>query len=157
MIRIQRVLVPVDFSEYTEKVIRYGAEISRDRSSKLYFLHVIDQRIIDAAQELNITAYSGDFVKTVNKLVQDREDLLHRQVPQDWIAGIEAEFLIRRGRPADEIIAAAKEQEIDLIILGSRGKSALSSLLVGSVARNVVNHAPCPVLVVKVLERDFIA
>jgi universal stress protein A len=137
--------------------VRYGIEISRDRSSKLYFLHVINQRIIDAAQELNITAYTGDLVKTVKKLVKDREDMLHKQVHKDWIEGIESEFLIRKGRPADEIIAAAKEKDIDLIILGSRGKSALSSLLVGSVARNVVNHAPCPVLVVKVLERDFIA
>ena len=53
------------------------------------------------------------------------------------------------GRAADEIVLQAKEDKVDLLVMGSHGRSGLSHLLVGSVAESVVRHAPCPVLVVR--------
>ena len=62
---------------------------------------------------------------------------------------IPATFDIRFGRAADEIVIQAKDDEVELIVMGSHGRSGISHLLVGSVAESVVRHAPCPVLVVR--------
>lgn len=157
MIKIRNILVPVDFSEFAQKAVRYGLEIARDRKSKVFFLHVINQRIIDGVQELSIKGYKGDFVKVIRQMLSDREKDLDQFVPPDWRQDVETEFVINKGKPADEIIKTAKELNIDLIVVGTQGRSALASALIGSVARNIVNHAPCPVLVVRPVEHEFIA
>jgi universal stress protein A len=66
------------------------------------------------------------------------------------------EFVIRKGRPATEIVKFTRENNTDLVIVGVKGRSALEVVFLGSVARDVVNHAPCPVLVVRPVEHDFI-
>ncbi len=156
MVRIQKILVLVDFSQNSENAVHYGLEIARDRNARVYFLHMINQRIIDAVQELSSKGYKGDFIQALKKLVQDRENDLMEFVPQDRREGIDIEFLIRKGEPAEEVVNVAKEFSIDLIIVGSQGHTALASSTIGSVAQNVVNQAPCPVLVVRPIVHDFI-
>ena len=156
MIRIQRILVPVDFSENSEKAVRYGIELARDRKAQIYFLHVVNQRLIDAVQELNIRGYQGDLIEAIMKVVQDKEDELNRFIPEGWREGLSIELLIRKGKPGEETIKVAKQFLIDLIILGTQGHSVLASTLLGSVSHYVVNRAPCPVLVIRPIEHDFI-
>jgi nucleotide-binding universal stress UspA family protein len=61
---------------------------------------------------------------------------------------VQVEFVLKEGRPGNEIVDTAKELGIDLIVIGHQGRSALGSLLLGSVAQYVVNHTPCPILVI---------
>jgi universal stress protein A len=156
MIRIRKILVLVDFSQNSEKAVQYGLEVARDRQARVFFLHMINQRIIDAVQELSSKGYKGDFIQALKKLVQDRENDLRQFVPEESRSGLEVEFLIRKGEPAEEVINVAKELSIDLIVVGSQGHTALATASIGSVAQNVVNHAPCPVLVIRPIEHDFI-
>lgn len=157
MIRLEKILVPVDFSEYSQKAVRYGVELAKDRKASLTLLHVINQRIIDAVHELSVKGYKGDFVEVMRKMVSEREAELQQMVPQDWREGIpELAFEIRKGRPSEEVIKYAKEHGMDLIVVGTHGRSALASALLGSVANTVVLRAPCPVLVVRDLQHDFV-
>jgi universal stress protein A len=157
MIRLEKILVPVDFSEYSQKAVRYGVELAKDRKASLTLLHVINQRIIDAVHELSVKGYKGDFVEVMRKMVSEREAELQQMVPQDWREGLtELNFEIRKGRPSEEVIKYAKEHGMDLIVVGTHGRSALASALLGSVANTVVLRAPCPVLVVRDLEHDFV-
>jgi len=64
MVKITKILVPIDFSADSQKAVRYGIEIGRDRNANLYFLHVINQRIIDAVQQLNVRGYKGQLIVT---------------------------------------------------------------------------------------------
>jgi universal stress protein A len=157
MIRLEKILVPVDFSEYSQKAVRYGVELAKDRKASLTLLHVINQRIIDAVHELSVKGYKGDFVEVMRKMVSEREAELQQMVPQDWREGLtELNFEIRKGRPSEEVIKYAKEHGMDLIVVGTHGRSALASALLGSVANTVVLRAPCPVLVVRAIEHDFV-
>jgi len=156
MIRLQKILVPIDFSENSKKAVRYGVAFAKDRKAQLTFLHVINQRIIDAVQEMSIRGYKGDFVEALKKLIKDREDEMLQFVPEAWRQDLEVDFQIRKGRPADEINNFAKENGIDMIIMGTSGRSAIATAFLGSVARSVVNHAVCPVLVVRPIGHDFI-
>ena len=156
MIRIESVVVPVDFSESSEKAVRYGVEIARERKAKLVILHVINQRILDSIHELSVKGYKGDFVEAVKNMIHNRHEDLHAFVPESLRSGLDMEFVIRKGRPATEIVKFTRENNTDLVIVGVKGRSALEVVFLGSVARDVVNHAPCPVLVVRPVEHDFI-
>ncbi|SMC16947.1 universal stress protein A [Desulfacinum hydrothermale DSM 13146] len=157
MIRVEKILVPVDFSEYSQKAVKYGVELAKDRKASLTLLHVINQRIIDAVHELSVKGYKGDFVEVMRKMVTEREAELQQMVPQDWREGLtELNFEIRKGRPSEEVIQYAREHGMDLIVVGTHGRSALASVLLGSVANTVVLRAPCPVLVVRAIEHDFV-
>lgn len=76
-----------------------------------------------------------------------------RQVSRNGVS-VEPLFL-ERGVPFAEIIRAAKEVAVDLIVMGTHGRSAIPHLLIGSVAGKVVLHAPCPVLTVKHRDYEF--
>jgi universal stress protein A len=156
MVKVRKVLVLVDFSKSSEKAMHYGLQLARDRGARIYFLHMINQRIIDAVQQLSSKGYKGDFIQAMRKLLSDRDKDLKEFVPEQLREGLEVEFLIRKGEPDEEIISIAKEFSIDLIVVGSQGHTAQPTASIGSVAQKVVSCAPCPVLVVRPLEHDFI-
>lgn len=156
MIPVRKILILVDFSKDSERAVHYGIQVARDRGARIYVLHMINQKMIDAVQQLSSKGYKGDFLKAMRQLVSDRENDLKQFVPEDLREGVDLEFIIRRGEPFEEVINVAKELSIDLIVVGSQGHTALGSTSIGGVAQNVVNHAPCPVLVVRPIEHDFI-
>ncbi|GLI32609.1 universal stress protein [Desulforhabdus amnigena] len=157
MISVQKILVLVDFSKDSEKAVHYGLGIGRSQNARVYFLHMVNQRIIDAVQQLSGKGYKGDFLKALKKLMLDRENDLKEFVPEELREGMDVEFLIRKGEPAEEVINVAKELSIDMIVVGSQGNTALADASIGGVAQSVVNSAPCPVLVVRAVEHDFIS
>jgi universal stress protein A len=156
MIRIQNILVPVDFSENSKKAVLYAAELARDRKARLYILHVINQRLIEAVQELSLKGYEGDVVEAIQKMLQARDEDLRGFVDPEFLKGVEVEYALQKGRPGVEIIKYASEKNMDLIVIGTQGRSALKDALVGSAARTVVNRAKCPVLVVHPDDQSFI-
>ncbi len=156
MIRVERILVPVDFSGRPEDVAQYAVEIGRMKSAGIYFLHVIHQSIVDAVQTLNKKGYKGDFVQAYRKLVGERERDLERLVSGDLREGLEVEFLVRKGDPAEEVVRVAGELFIDLVVIGGQvTRDGTGTVRLGSVTRHVVERAPCPVLLVKPIEHDF--
>jgi len=91
MIRIQNILVPVDFSENSKKAVLYAAELARDRKARLHILHVINQRLIEAVQELSLKGYEGDFVEAIQKMLQARDEDLRGFVDPEFLKGVEVE------------------------------------------------------------------
>lgn len=156
MIKIENIVVPVDFSENSKKAALYAAEFARERNAKLHLLHVINQRLIDAVQELSYKGYEGDFVEAKEQMIKERDKDLREVLDQASLKGIEVDYAIRKGKPGVEIITFAKENNMDLIVIGTQGRSALTDALVGSAARTVVHRAKCPVLVVHPDDRYLI-
>ncbi len=157
MIRIQKVLVPIDFSENSQKAVKYGLSLAKLHNAKVYVLNVISQRIVDAIHELSVKGYKGDFVEIMKDVIQDREKEMRGLVPDHWAEGVEREFLVKQGKPGKVIVDLARELEADLIVVGHQGRSAIGDFLLGSVAQYVVNRAPCPVLVIHPIEREIVS
>ncbi len=148
MTKVHRIVVPIDFSENSKKAVFHGIEAAREKNAKLYFLHVINQRLIDAVQELSLKGYKGDFLEAIRNMLKARDEDLKEFVPENEIRDLDVEFCIRKGKPGEEIVKFAFENEANLIVIGTQGRSAIQSALMGSAARTVVNRAKCPVLVV---------
>ncbi|MEB2309661.1 MAG: universal stress protein [Candidatus Brocadiaceae bacterium] len=151
MISIRNILCPIDYSVYSEMALKYAIEFAEKYQAKLYLMHVLDIRVYDIN---NPELYNINVVdeETVEKL---RERLL-RCVNEDTRGRISVEALIIQGVPFAEIIKVSKEYRIDLIVIGTHGRTGLSHAIMGSVAEKIVRKAPCPVLTIRHPEHDFI-
>ncbi len=149
--RLKKILVPIDFSECSRKALQYAIPLARQFEASLTLLHVVQ-----------VNYYAGDFgtvdvALLENEMRSNGEKQLAELIEREVGAALPCAALVRSGRVVSEIVAIAGEAAIDLIILSTHGHTGLKHVLLGSVAENVVRHAPCPVLIVRQQEHEFIA
>jgi universal stress protein A len=145
------ILVPSDFSPASEKSVAAAAALARMSGGKLVLLHVVDP-----------PAAPG-FIKGFPLAMENEETSeqckRHLQEALDR-AGVEPELvervIVRFGRAYHEIVSAARTLKSDLIVIATHGRTGLKHVLLGSTTERVVQHAPCPVLVVRPRGRDFL-
>ena len=153
MIQLKRILVPSDFSDYSKHALRYGCAFAVEFGADLYLLHVM-QDIVGLVPEDGIAfPPTGDYWR---ELRESAEKALEQLPGSLWSGGESVVRTTREGAPFLEIVRYAKEHEIDLIVMGTHGRTGLSHILVGSVAERVVRKAPCPVLTVRHPEHEFV-
>jgi nucleotide-binding universal stress UspA family protein len=145
----ERILVPIDFSEHSKTTVSYATRIATRYNATLYLLHVF--KIPDYV----VTPYtrrrqnSAEVHSQVDAAEQDAREHLESFAKELSTKGIKVEAYLRVGYPFDEIVLMANHFHVDLIVIGSHGHGRIARLLVGSTAQRVVEHARCPVLVVK--------
>ncbi len=145
MIKLKKILFPTDFSDFSSYAATFAVSFSSDYAATLYVLHVVESAI-DVTDMLSHSASIGELTGQVEQ--QAREELENAATP-DVLASVRVEFVCRKGKPFVEIIGFARENDIDLIVMGTHGRSALESALIGSTAEKVVRKAPCPVFTVR--------
>ncbi len=143
-IDIERILVPVDFSEHARLVLEWAAHLADEHGSRMLLLHVYHLPV--EFQQLEGAYLPADFWANVKN---DAEQELGVYATELRERGLEVEALVREGYPATVIIDEAESQRADLIVIGTHGHTGLKHLLLGSIAERVVQKAPCPVLTVK--------
>jgi len=144
----KNILVPTDFSKYSDAALKKAIDMAGRHEAKNYLLHVIDRGIEDCAID-----YCLDY-KIIDALKKDslREAKAKLKKEADEIAKkkkVKIYFDIKRGFPAEVILSEQKAKKIDLIVISSHGKTGIVSQMIGSVAHKVVQGAACPVMVVK--------
>ncbi len=134
-----RIIVPVDGSEIANKAAGKALALAQLADIKVVAMHVInvDLSIYDYPKELQL----------LDLLQKEGHSILDEIVTLGKEMGITVSKKLVEGHPAEEIIKEA--QEDDLIVMGSKGRTGLDRLLLGSVAENVARHASCPVMIVK--------
>ena len=154
MISINNILVATDFQPASDNALRYARALAGRFGARLHVLHVTTDVYLGAASAYG---YSGVPVtlqqdieaaalKQTEALLTDEERRTRQAVATTVTAG----------SPAAAIVDYAAREEIDLLVLGTHGRGALSHLLMGSVAERVVRMAPCPVLTVRHPEHEFV-
>ena len=143
--KIRKILFPTDFSVPAEKAFKYADHLAASQKADLALLHVVD--------ELHGFTYYDEFLpRTPKEIAEGMANRAHQglQALVDRVdSSVSTTVAVREGRTWVEICNAAKEEEVDLIVIGSHGRTGLSHVLIGSVAETVVRHASCPVLVVR--------
>lgn len=136
---IQHILVPLDFSADAEQALTCAMEIAQAFQARLTLMHVL---YLPWTTEVNLSAYVADMeagaqqeMKACQKRVQE--------------AGLTVDTMIVSGTPFREISETAKTQQVDLIVMGTHGRTGMEHLLIGSVAERVVRLATCPVMVTR--------
>ncbi|MHC5269089.1 universal stress protein [Enterococcus sp. LJL98] len=139
----KKILVALDGSVQSEKAFKESIEIAKRNAATLYLTWIINDI------ELTTSAYS--FAKLLTEEQAFVEDFMVKKVQELKDEGIEkVETIVEIGSPKRKIaVDVPDEYGIDLIIMGSTGKGAITQALVGSTTSYVVNHAPCNVMVIK--------
>jgi universal stress protein A len=148
--RIHHILAPVDFSPNSRKAVTYATAFAKQFGAPVTFLHVI--QVNYAYGEFGAI----DFTSIEREMRAGAEKELRTLVDAATEAGLKAESLIREGSPAKVIADVAEEQQTDLVVIATHGYTGLKHVLMGSIAEQVVRYAPCPVLVVRQQEKDFV-
>lgn len=142
--KFQKILVPTDFSNESLRALSYAVDFAQIFDAKLYLLHVIYD--IEKASNLHIPHPSiTELYKDLEAYAKKTLDSFGSEVLGDFK---NVETVVLRGIPYEEIIKFAKENSIDLIILGTLPKSGIERFFVGSTTQRVIRNAPCPILVV---------
>lgn len=143
---IQRILVPVDFSEHSRTALRHATELARSYDSGLSLLHIVQQPVypyfyapVPAMPPVEeIQGIRKRAIRALEKLIDEASD-----------PAIKSETAVIDGHPATEIVDYARQHECDLIVTATHGLTGLERLLLGSISEQIVRTSPVPVLLVK--------
>jgi len=144
LVRLKRILAPVDFSENSEKALHYVRTFAGRFDADLVLLHVVEPTIIPDNFGMIPPAYE----QVGQALVKTAEERLARMAHDLSSVAGEVRCLVQVGRAAWEIVRVAEEVKADLIVITTHGYTGLKHVLMGSTAELIVRHAPCAVMTV---------
>ena len=152
MIALRRILLPSDFSESARHALRYAVSFASEYQAELILLHVVEDIAVSYASDLfpvpmarvfdELSGYAKAELAKLAALARERE--------------VAVRELLTQGRPSLEIVRVAREESVDLIVLGTHGTGVLDQALFGSTTERVVRNAPCPVLTTRPAEHEFV-
>ncbi|MDO8137507.1 MAG: universal stress protein [Candidatus Brocadiales bacterium] len=149
-IKIEKILLPTDFSECAQHALMYALSLATEYKAQLIVLHVVPQLNLPPEMEASAGAlYDEMEEKARAKIV--------KLIPRRFLEKIKVQNVVVRGVPFLEIIKEAKKRNADLITIGTHGRTGLQHAVFGSVAENVARKAPCPVLIVRHPEVEFVS
>jgi universal stress protein A len=152
MIALKRILVATDFSEPADVAVNYGRDLARAYDGTLHVIHVIEDMLAFYGPDVGFAL--ADVERNIEAAVQRDLDATISTQDDDSLKVVAT---VQRGSNVSHVITEyARTNAIDLIIVGTHGRGAVSRFLMGSVAERVVRSAPCPVLTVRAHERDFV-
>jgi nucleotide-binding universal stress UspA family protein len=138
----KKILIATDGSKRTQNAVQTGLEVAAAHKSRVYAVYVVDT--------VTFTSVPMDVTwENMYQLLKEEGEVAVGRVKEAAAPGVEVETHVLEGNPALEITKFAKDHGIDLIVVGTLGKSGIDRILLGSVAEKVVRIAPCPVLVIK--------
>jgi nucleotide-binding universal stress UspA family protein len=154
MINLKHILVPTDFSEGSDAAVGYARALAGTFGASIDLLHV--------AENVFTRAFAGEgYVAGLPELQAEIERAAREQLAEllidDDVPKLDAKsVVITSNATANEIVNYARTNGIDLIVMGTHGRSGISHFLLGSVAERVVRTAPCPVLTLRHPEHEFV-
>jgi nucleotide-binding universal stress UspA family protein len=154
MIALHQILLPTDFSVPSEVAGQYAKALAETFGATLHVLHVLDETYLTwAATEGLALPVDTDLRAEAESSARAR---LEQVLTEAERVKYRARVVLRVGTPFVEIIRYAREEGIDLIVMGTHGRGLIAHLLLGSVAERVVRKSPCPVLTVRHPEHEFV-
>jgi nucleotide-binding universal stress UspA family protein len=166
MFALTRILVPTNLGEPSKTAIKYGIAFAKQFDAKLFLVHTLDVKELDAALETErvLETLLPDGVPSAAG--PDPEQIAHNAAREDLAKLLSpeeerdthAEYLLR-GAPSgagDAIVACAQELAVELVVMGKHRLGFVDHLVAGSVAEKVIRRAPCPVLIVHHPEHEFV-
>lgn len=148
MLEPTKILVPTDFSKYSDKALKQAFDIAQEYKAKVHVIHVVREKMSHEIDDYGLTAHAvrqmeADMIRGARKKLQKEVD----RFLQSKELEVTSEVVI--GDPSQEILKAQTEKGIDLIVISSLGRTGFAKYFIGSVARNVLKGSTCPVLLTK--------
>lgn len=144
-LKINKILVPIDFSDYSKNSLRFAVNFTKSFNAKLYLVYVVEPVVYPPDFSMGQIAIPSIDLEMDKRAIEELNKLAEQDIPSD----VEVKTIVKTGKPFIEIIETAEEEDIDLIIISTHGHTGVEHILFGSTAEKVVRKAPCPVLTVR--------
>ena len=142
---IKKVLVPIDFSDYSKSSLRYAVNFAKKFNAEIFLIYVVEPVIYPPDFSMGQIAIPSVNAEWDERAREELKNLAKTEIPE----GVKVKTILKNGKPFLEIIDTALEENIDLIIIATHGHSGVEHILFGSTAEKVVRKAPCPVLTLR--------
>jgi nucleotide-binding universal stress UspA family protein len=143
----KRIIVPIDLSDCSRVALEYAVATARAHKSKLTILHVYEKSFVEPyVNAANSEEVADEIIKEIERVNGTKYDEFLKTVD---LSGVEYEKLLKKGIPAFDIVEIAMEQQANLIVMGTHGRSGIKHILIGSTAEEVVRTVHCDIIVVK--------
>jgi nucleotide-binding universal stress UspA family protein len=149
MSKTKKIMVAVDFSEYSPKIAAHAGQLAEDLGAELIFVNVINQRDIDMIKQVTIHTDKISVKDYINGLMDDRNEQVQRLLKETNCKRIPNRFLIKKDVPFVELVATAKEEKADMVVMGTKGRGNIAGILFGSQAEKMFRHCPVPLLSIR--------
>ncbi|MBI3656666.1 MAG: universal stress protein [Acidobacteria bacterium] len=143
-IQLRAILFPTDFSNYSQRALDYAIALSDEYNSKLILLSVVEY-----ANAIQYEMERANLAHNINAIIRWSEMQLNKIIPADLGKRLRCEMQVLQGSPYQEILKAADDHHVDLIVMGAHGWSAIRRFFLGTTTEKVIRQASCPVLTVK--------
>jgi universal stress protein A len=151
-IHIQRILVPIDFSEHSKNALKYALPFAEKFKASIDLIYVVEPTIYPADFSFGQIGFPNVEEELRTRGSDELDNLIKREIG----GKVTSRKVVRTGKPFYEINQYALEENISLIIIATHGHTGMEQILFGSTAEKVVRKAPCPVLVVRSGEHEFV-
>jgi nucleotide-binding universal stress UspA family protein len=142
---IKKVLVPVDFSDYSKSSLRYAVNFAKRFNAEINLIYVVEPMVYPPDFSMGQIALPSVDIEMDKRASEELSNLAKKEIPHD----IKSKTIVKTGKPFVEIIETAVEEDVDLIIIATHGHTGIEHVLFGSTAEKVVRKAPCPVLTLR--------
>jgi|GEM_PF-148496 universal stress protein A len=152
MLKPTKILVPTDFSEYSDKAVKQALDIAAEYGSAVYIVHVVDEKLQAATTDdgSDVIRNIDEIKKFERGIAQHAKEKLNAQIKRFPVSSsISVTPMVIHGIPYEAVLQEQEKLGIDLVVIGSLGHSGIARFLIGGVARNVLKGAKCPVLLTK--------
>ncbi len=152
MSKTKKIMVAVDFSEFSPKITIHAGQLADDLGAELIFVNVINQRDIDMIKKVTIHTDKISVKDYIKDRIDDRNEKMQRLLKETNCSHIPNRFLIKKGVPFIKLAETAKEEKVDMVVMGTKGRGNISGILFGSQAEKMFRHCPVPLLSIR--EKD---
>jgi len=152
MLKIERILCPVDFSEFSARAYDYAHSLARHYEARLFVLHIVRSITIDPTF-LSSTVLD----KVYSQQALDAKAKMAKLVAKQAGDPVRSELIVQMGFATDSILSFVKQNEIDLVVMGTHGRRGLDRLVTGSTTESILRKSQSPVLAVHEPTRSFVS
>jgi len=146
----KKIVCPIDFSEFTDEIVKYAVNITKKFNAELHLIHIIPNLNYFTPYESFLTPEN---LVAIEKNIEKEVEKDFEKVTKD--IDMPLKKIVKTGVTFVEIIDYIKEEDIDLVVMGTHGRSGIEHILIGSVAEKVVRKSPCPVLTIRPRDKKF--
>jgi nucleotide-binding universal stress UspA family protein len=143
---IKKIMIAVDFSDYTEDSVDYGITLANELNAQLLFVNVVNSRDLMTVEKCLAIQEPSLYQKFIDDNYAYRRDNMQKYINKAVERGVAAQMSVKTGVPYQELLAAIESESPDVLIMGTKGRGNLADTLVGSCAQKMYSRCPIPLL-----------
>lgn len=143
---IKKIMIAVDFSDYTDPSVAYGIDLARQLKATLLLVNVVNSRDLMAVEKYLAIQEPDLYQKYVDDTYDSRHSGLQTLLSKAASQGVEGQKIVKTGVPYKELLGIIESEKPELLIMGTKGRSNLTDSIIGSCAQKMYRRSPIPLL-----------